>query len=759
MLKESLEIKYKTSQKSQKNVKTQKHKKRNKIKNTKNEIKLRNVKKKSIKVSNVLLNILSTNAAGLKHKASDLKEKVKYFNSAIFAVQETEYKRKGSFKMANYVIFEANRKNREKGGTMLGIHVNLQPVLISEYEDTFELIVVEIQVPSKSIRVITGYGPQETWDDKDRLPFFTALEKEITSAELEGKSTIIAMDANSKLGPNYIEDDPHPQSKNGTVLAGIVDRHAMCVVNGVKEKRKGLITRKRITVNKIEESIIDFVIISKDLIELIDHINIDDERINVLTKNIKTKDGTVYTESDHNVITTQLKITWCANEYKTVEVFVFKDKKAKEMFKHETSKTKELSKIIDSKKPVHLVTKHFLKRVKGFIHKCFKKVKILQKPDDILEKLYSKRRILRMKQDQSSKDELEKVENELAEKYSENMYKKIMDGVSGFGDSEEGGFNSGQVWKLKKRLSPRPDNTPSAMHNSEGKLLTQPDDILNEAVNHYKNVFKERQIVPEYENYKIEREKLAKKRIEECKKIKTPPWTFDDVKFVMKNLKSGKSQDPYCLPNEIFKPNVAGEDLILAVTKLMNRIKSEIIFPTPMEMCNVTNLYKNKGDRSFYNSYRGIFRTPVLRNILDKLMYNEEYPEIDSNISDSNVGCRKNRNVRDNLFVMNAVMNEGKKNSKEPLDINVYDAFKCFDSLWLSESINDLYDSGLRNDKLALIYSSNTNANIAIKTSSGITERFNIQKIVMQGTVWSGLMCTNTMDKLCKFIYKDQILI
>ena len=125
---------------------------------------------------------------------------------------------------------------------MLGFHVNLQPVVISEYEETFELIVVEIQVADKSIGVITGYGPQEGWDDKDKLPFFGALEKEIKSAELEGKSVVIA---NSKLGPEYIEDYPHPQSKNGTILAGIVD--VMCVVNSLTTKRSGRITRKRIT--------------------------------------------------------------------------------------------------------------------------------------------------------------------------------------------------------------------------------------------------------------------------------------------------------------------------------------------------------------------------------------------------------------------------------------------------------------------------------------------------------------------------------
>ena len=92
----------------------------------------------------------------------------------------------------------------------------------------------------------------------------------------------------------------------------------------------------------------------------------------------------------------------------------------------------------------------------------------------------------------------------------------------------------------------------------------------------------------------------------------------NDVKFVLKSLKTGKAKDLYNMPNELFKPEVAGTDLILALTKLMNRIKDELHFPVPMNICNVTNLYKNKGLKKHFNSYRGIFRTPVLRNILDK---------------------------------------------------------------------------------------------------------------------------------------------
>ena len=99
------------------------------------------------------------------------------------------------------------------------------------------------------------------------------------------------------------------------------------------------------------------------------------------------------------------------------------------------------------------------------------------------------------------------------------------------------------------------------------------------------------------------KEKLCEDRLEEASHNKTPQWTVADVKSVLKKLKSGKSKDPYDLSNELFQPHVAGNDLILAITKLMNRIKSELSFPSPMNVCNVTNLYKNKGPQQQFDSY------------------------------------------------------------------------------------------------------------------------------------------------------------
>ena len=358
-------------------------------------------------------------------------------------------------------MFESIRKNKEKGGSMLGVHVGLQPVLIQEYNDTFELIVVEVKVADRDVRVISGYGPQENWDLEERTPFYNSLEEEISAAELQGRSVIIAMDANAKLGPELVPGDPYEKSPNGSLLSVIMERHALCVVNGTVEKREGLITREKRTTLGLKQSVIDFVIVSSDLIEHIESIHVDEKRIHVLTKNVKNKNGLECIQSDHNLIQTMLRLRWSPQECKVVEVFKYNDKEAKEKFKKLTTDTKQLSSIVDKDKPLDIVTKQLLKRINGFVHECFSKVKLTDKPNKDLERLYNKRTVLRTKSDAESKKQLESVESELCKKYSEVMFQKIMTEVKGMEDSEDGGFNSGRLWKLKKKLSPKVSDPPT----------------------------------------------------------------------------------------------------------------------------------------------------------------------------------------------------------------------------------------------------------------------------------------------------------
>ena len=153
-------------------------------------------------------------------------------------------------------------------------------------------------------------------------------------------------------------------------------------------------------------------------------------------------------------------------------------------------------------------TKKFLKRLDGFIQENFKKVRIEARVDHKLEELYNKRRLLRNKSDEESVEKLEKVELELVDKYSEKMFKDISNELKSV-KGEDGGYNPGHLWKLKKKLSPRHTDPPTAMKDSQGNLLTTEEDILAEAKKHYENVFKDEPFKEEHKTHEIEREHLC----------------------------------------------------------------------------------------------------------------------------------------------------------------------------------------------------------------------------------------------------------
>ena len=161
-----------------------------------------------------------------------------------------------------------------------------------------------------------------------------------------------------------------------------------------------------------------------------------------------------------------------------------------------------------------------------------------------------------------------------------------------------------------------------------GNLLTTDDKIKDAAVYTYTKRLENRPIKDNLEHVKNAKELLCEKLLTAAKANKTPPWEMKDLDKVLKKLKKNKSRDPLGLCNELFRPGVAGDDLKLALLKLMNRMKADQIFPECLELCNISSIWKRKGLRNDFDAYRGIFRVTIFRSILDSLIYNDEYSTI-----------------------------------------------------------------------------------------------------------------------------------
>jgi hypothetical protein len=199
----------------------------------------------------------------------------------------------------------------------------------------------------------------------------------------------------------------------------------------------------------------------------------------------------------------------------------------------------------------------------------------------------------------------------------------------------------------------------------------------------------------------------------------------------------------------LFKEEVIGDDLKRSMLKMYNKSKEEGILPVFMRYENISAIYKGRGEVN--DSDRGIFLVSIFRTILMKMIYKDKYDIIEESMSESNIGVRKNKNIGNHIFVVNLIIHDVMSSkSKEPIDIMILDYKQMFDSECLFECMNDLYEAGVDDDIFALIYESNRENYVAVKTPNGISRRETFKDIVMQGDVLAPLISSLQVDTIGK---------
>ena len=400
--------------------------------------------------------------------------------------------------------------------------------------------------------------------------------------------------------------------------------------------------------------------------------------------------------------------------------------------------------------------------MKHQITQSFKKIRVSTvkvKENDKLKDLFEEREQLKGKLSSFSdivvkdvvKDKLEKVDSDIADIQAEHNYKTIKEQVEHLVDDTDN-LNCLKMWQLKKKLGVKKKDVPITKKNEKCELVTNSVQLKKLYESTYKKRLEHRMMKPELVNmYKLKMN-LFDIRLEVSKSIKSQDWTEENLLNVLKTLKKNKSADSDGLIYELFRPEVIGSDLFSSLLMLCNKVKSELVIPKFVTFTDITSIYKNKGDKNDLENDRGIFGVSKVRSIIEKLIYEEKYHTIDDSMSDSNVGGRKKGNIRDNLLVIYATINEAVRNKKE-IDIQFYDLAKCFDAMWAEETMNDRYDAGVQDENFALISMMNETCQVKVKTPVGDTERFQLNRIEMQGTVPAPLKCAVQIDTLGKYCY------
>ena len=696
---------------------------------------------------------MGVNSAGLRSKLTSFKKVVSELKPSVFFIQETKYKEPGRIKMDNYIIYELVRKSRDGGGGLaIGVDKDLQPAWVREGDDQVEALSVEIFLKNMKIRCCNAYGCQENESIDKKEAFWTFLDEEVAEAEKQGSGFILHFDGNLWAGSEIIPKDPRPQNKNGKLFEQFLNRNPHLTVVNALPLCEGLITRSRKNKGNQEESILDFFVVCNQVLPFVTKMVIDEEKRHILTnyQSVKTEKKAI--NSDHYTEYMDVNIEFKSEKPEREEIHDYKNKESQEKFKALTTQTKEFTRCFESIKPLENQIDDWMKILRKFCQNSFKKIRIKKRKLQPIKASIAKLIDLRnsLKNNSENKAKIYEIEEEIAKIEAEENRKVVIENFKALADNPEK-VNLQEVWKLNSKLWPKNENClPVAKINHKGKLVSAPRDIKKLLAEEYKNRLRSRPLRSDLKSISKIQNKIFQMKMILANSRKSENWKMEDLEKALNNLKKKKARDSEGLKNEIFKLDVIGDNLKLSLLHMFNRLKSEKMIPKFFNITNITTIHKS-GSRTNPRNERGIFRVSVLRYIMMRLIYDKKYQVVDQNMSDCQMGARKNKGCKNNIFIVNGIIHEVMKSkTMKPVVLQIYDYQQMFDSIDLQKALTDIYDAGINDDTLVLLHEANKDIDMAVKTPYGLTERQNVKNIVLQGDTFGSILASVQVDSIGK---------
>ena len=233
--------------------------------------------------------------------------------------------------------------------------------------------------------------------------------------------------------------------------------------------------------------------------------------------------------------------------------------------------------------------------------------------------------------------------------------------------------------------------------------------------------------------------------------LDTPP-TMDELNKAIDRLACGKAPGDDGIPSEILK---SGKPVLLKpLHGLLCLCWEQGHVPQDMRHANIVTLYKNKGDRSDCNNYRGISLLSIVgkafaRVALARLqtLASRVYPE-------SQCGFRSGRSTTDMIFSLRQLQ-EKCEEQQMPLFIAFIDLTKAFDLVSRSGLFRLLQKIGCPPHLLAVIISFHENMHSTVRYNGATSEAFPVNSGVKQGCVLAPTLFGIFFSMLLRYAFRD----
>ena len=608
---------------------------------------------------------------------------------------------------------------------------------------------VETTYDETSLRFILVYGPQESgpqeeYNVEERKSFYDDLAIEIENSFINNSIPIILGDLNAKIQNT---DGLTAVSRNGQLLVELIQRFDLEVCN-FHAAAEGTFTRISMKKGKEEKSTLDYIISTKAIFDSILEFIVDEEKMETPFRTMKLRNSKITTKySDHCSLTATYRID-CnkAKETPTRRWIINQQGLDKFLLETEPPFFK-----VENSKDININYNQFISKLKETMGKCFKEKEIncgieMDSRNNRIKKIIKhlkKYRQLGKSQRTAANMYLQKIKDLNAEKVHQENINKMKEAYQNL--NEDGKFSTNLFWKLSKSVCKKKRDNKSSVINGENEIFGEIA-IINAYKDEFSYRLRNRKIEDGMEEFQQSLELLVSMYLEHAETVKVQEnFTVQELKYIIKKLASKKAPGMDGITTELLKS--AGDGLLQGLLDIFNFMKNNIVVPQQWEQVVITTIYKGKGKRKELVNYRGIFLTSILCKIFEKLI-KSRIDEILDRVSKFQAGAKNNRSPADQLFLLRGAIDHMVYMNK-PVYITLYDFRQAFDSLWLKDCILSLWNLGVQNAYLPLIYKLNKKAVVTVNTPHGRTAAFDVEQIVKQGAVLASNICSVSTAEIC----------
>ena len=212
----------------------------------------------------------------------------------------------------------------------------------------------------------------------------------------------------------------------------------------------------------------------------------------------------------------------------------------------------------------------------------------------------------------------------------------------------------------------------SPLRSADGlELLTDKTAILSRWSEHFQALFNANRTVEDSVILRIPQQPVKAE-------LDNPP-SFEETTKAIKQIKCGKAAGVDGIPPEAWKHG--GPALHRKLHELFLCCWEQGKLPQDLRDAVIITLYKNKGEKSNCDNYRGITLLSIAGKILARMLLNRLVPTIaEDSTPESQCGFRRNRSTTDMVFVLRQLQEKCREQNKG-LYVSFVDLTKAFDTV------------------------------------------------------------------------------